>query len=796
MLNFTFLSDKIIKGTIDDNDRKALEQEAINILHNINVENLPKLILLCNMVYNNMYNVLPLISDDLYDRLVVYAKNNNIEIPIGAPPISTENLIEKEVETSNIMRDDKGFIEVVKVVPDINNRLFYQQMVSNITPPNQSDFIRHHDSTLVNKRQRAVGHAYDMCGTLDKSKFVLNFDAQASGALQDNSVSIFERDFLYKLINEYRLDPYNLELILSLKYDGISVENTILKDEIIYSVTRGDLVNNEASDMTPIFGGMKFPRAIGDLPNEPFGIKFEYILTTENKRDIERIFNKSYVNLRNAVIGVTSGLDARLYRDYLTPVPLESSLNFPDRASEIQWLNYYYTKGVDYRWALIKGDYNSILQQVSIFVKEAESLREYMNFAYDGVVVEFNNNNIRQMMGKRGSIPIYAIAIKFDPLKRTSIFTHYTYTVGQDGSITPIAHFKPVEFFGAVHHMTTAHSYRRFMDLGLRVGDRVTLTLNNDVIVYIRKAPDYEQDPNNSNPIEEFPHTCPSCGQPLYISDSGDSAYCINLACPERTISRMANCLKKLGLKDFSTETVRALGITSLKELYNYDINKMQTILGPVNSKNLLKALDDLKNANLSDSRLIGAIGFTNIAEKTWKTILEQFPLERILSCPSTDFVYMNGIKGIGSKTINTIQSELDFFKSDLLFILYNFKYTKTPQYNPNKIIPTVCFTGFRDAELENSFIECGYEIAPSVTRNTTILVIGHAGGTSTKITKAFSLLAESYKKSTGNPKPIITWDNLNFYRQMRLYPLILTRDEAIAFIKNLKNSQQSINAF
>lgn len=796
MINYTFFSDKVVNQDITNDDRKNLEQEAIDIINDIGVENLPKLILLCNMVYNNMCNVEPLISDDLYDRLVVYAKNHNIDIPIGAPPIQSENLIEREVDLSHIVRNEKGLLKVVDVVPDYNKRQFYTQMVSNSTPPNHLDFVRHHDPTLVNRKQRAVGHVYDMCGTLDKSKFVLNFDAQASGALQDNSVSIFERDFLYKLVNDYRLDPYNLELILSLKYDGISVENTIFKDEIIYSVTRGDLTNNEASDLTPIFGGMKFPRAKGELPTEAFGIKFEYIITEENKRLIEHTFNKSYVNLRNAVIGITGGLDARLYRDYLTPVPLESSLNFPDRASEIRWLNYYYTKGIDYRWALIKGDYNTILQQVSTFVKEAESLREYMHFAYDGIVVEFNSNQIRQMMGKRGSIPRYAIAIKFDPLKKTSIFTHYTYSVGQDGSITPIAHFKPVEFFGAIHHMTTAHSYRRFLDLGLHVGDRVTLTLNNDVIVYIRRAPDHEQDPNNTNPLEEFPHNCPSCGQPIYVSDSGDSAYCINLACPERSIARMSNCLKKMGLKDFSTETVRALQVTTLRELYNYDVEKMRSILGPVNSQNLINALENLKNANLVDSKLIGAIGFTNIAEKTWKIILEQFPLERLISCPIKDFVYMNGIKGIGSKTIETIQNELDFFRPDLLFIINNFRYTKTPQYDPTRVLPKVCFTGFRDAELEKSFIDCGYEVTPSVTKNTTILIIGHAGGTSTKITKAFSILAESYSKATGNPKPIITWDNVDYFRQMKLYPWIMTRDEAIFFIQNLKNSKQVINVF
>lgn len=781
-------------GEITNIDRQNITNLSNTLLQGQNRNLYYQIINLCNLVYNNLPNIEPLIPDALYDRLIVYAKNNNIEVPVGAPPIQLQNILETDsnIEESRIIRDKNGLFEVVKVVPDIQNRQFFQQMSSNVTLPRREDFIRVHDKTLVERKQRTVAHTYDMCGTLDKCKYVLNFDAQSSGVLQDNTISVFERDFLYKFVSDYRLDPNNLEFVLSLKYDGISVENTILKDEIIYSVTRGDLNTNQASDLTPIFGGMKFARATNQpVPTEPFGIKFEYILTEENKRAIEYTFNKSYVNLRNAVIGVTGGLDAKLYRDYLTPVPLESSLTFTSRIHEIQWLNYYYTKGVDFRHALVKGTYNDILYYVKKFVDEAESLREYMGFAYDGVVVELNNIVLRQNIGKRGSVPRYAVAIKFDPLKRKSVFTHYTYSVGQDGSITPMAHFEPVEFFGAVHSKTTAHSYKRFKDLGLHVGDRVTLTLNNDVIVYIRRAPEQDQDPNNHNPLVEFPQTCPSCGQPLYVSDSGDSVYCLNLACPERMIARLSNCLKKLSLKDFSTETVRALGITSIRDLYYYDRDKLSQILGPVNSQNLISRLDELKNAGLQDSRLIGAIGFDNIAEKTWKIILEQFPIERVLSCDVSEFRYLAGIKGIGPTTVQTIMDQRNYFLPDLLFIFSNFKYTKTPEYNPNRNQLKVCFTGFRDSDLENLFKQRGYDITESVTKDTTILVVAHFGGTSSKITKAFKYLAENYSKVAGVPKPQITWDNLYAIRNTNLYPMIMTRDEAHQFISSLHQNIQ-----
>ena len=50
-------------------------------------------------------------------------------------------------------------------------------------------------------------------------------------------------------------------------------------------VLRGDTSNNEASDLTPILGGLEFPRAKGVVDeSEVFGIKFEYIVTDNNPK--------------------------------------------------------------------------------------------------------------------------------------------------------------------------------------------------------------------------------------------------------------------------------------------------------------------------------------------------------------------------------------------------------------------------------------------------------------------------------------------------------------------------------
>ena len=745
------------------------------------------LIKICNSIYNYAPNVPAVVSDETYDRLVALCHRLNVPIPIGAPPIQFNALDRDRQTTSNkcIVRDESGHIEIVKVVPDVQRRLFFQQVSSNMTPPIPEDFQYHKDATLVKKKQRAVGHQWDMCGTLDKCKFVLISDAMEHGAAYDPSVNVFERDFLSRHCQDGITNPNYIELILSLKYDGISVENTMDGPIVMNSCTRGDLDVNEASDLTPIFGGMEFARARNIDRGRPFGVKFEYLVTWDNLARVERDFGKSYVNPRNGVIGLTGGLDARMYRDYLTPVPLESSLNI-DRVSEIQFLNQHYTKGLDFRYVHVKGDYTQVLFMVKKFVEETESLREHMGFAYDGIVVEYADARVRAMLGKRGSIPRYAIAIKFPPLKRTSTFLYYTYSVGQDGVVVPKAHFKPVEFMGQIHDKTTAHSYERFKTLGLHVGDKVTLTLNNDAIVYIRRAPQDQQDPNNRNPLIPFPTHCPSCGQPLYISESEASAFCANFWCPERSIGRLTNTLAKLSVKGFSTSTIRALEATRLSQLYSFTQDELEARLGPTNAVNFSKALTDLRNAGLPDYRLIGAIGFTGIAEKTWKTILEQFPIERVMTEPDETFCHLMAIDNIGERTVETIIKERPFFIPELQFIFSTFRFTRTPPYNPNAAPKVkVCFSGTRDRQLAEMLNKTGHydaNVDAGITKSTELLIVPNAGyNQGSKIGKAFKWLGEEYGRKYKTPPLKVDWSNLHLCRG--LTPTVLTVDQAYAML-------------
>jgi NAD-dependent DNA ligase len=331
------------------------------------------------------------------------------------------------------------------------------------------------------------------------------------------------------------------------------------------------------------------------------------------------------------------------------------------------------------------------------------------------------------------------MAVKFNTLIRETRFTEYQYTIGQNGEITPMIYYNPVEFFGTIHPKSSGHSYGKFKELSLRVNDIIEVEYRNDVITYVTKKDCVEND-NNPNPIIEFPKVCPCCGTELVFTDA--SAYCPNMGCHERSIKRMANMMDKLQISGFAEETMRLLNVDSFHELMELKLEDISYI-GDLTSKSLINQLNKLRTSNILDYKLIGSIGFTDMAANTWKLIFSVVTLDQLAELFAVYFKtgednitpILKGIKGIGEATIRTLLTEFRFFAEDIIYILYNVDYSNSMGVKSTK----VRFTGVRDAKLVNILNSMGYDAGEgSVTKDTDILIIPSEGyKTGSKYNKA-----------------------------------------------------------
>lgn len=707
------------------------------------VEMLEDILHLGNIVYNNMPlddNKQP-IENGTYDILL------EIYREYRTPQVGAEPVIFKSYPKIYFESKMEKVTPLVTFLDDFNKGdLLYKEELLDIKPViDRCDLV---DQLVTfsgfesNKKYREVSHNNpSLVGTLDKCKRVLcaGLDEEI---LNDPSYKILERDFFGKHIMKGIIDPNEIyNMMLEFKYDGLSVVVTVKNSMVISAVSRGDTGMDKATDLTPILYGYTFPKC-PDLDIE-IDVKCEAVMTYQDLYYYNLERDKDYKNCRSAIIGLFSSNEGYLYQKYVTLIPLavaathkEDEFKFNDREEEIEFMNTFLSSYKEIlRHSKISGNYKDLLFMINRFVDEADYVRPIMPVMYDGVVITYMDDHIKQILGRENSVNKYSVAVKFDTMKKLTQLVAITYTVGQNGVVTPMAHYNPVEFIGTIHTKSSISSVRRFNENQFKIGNIIQVEYRNDVMPYV-STPDIDANRDNPNPVLEFVTECPCCGEPLELSATMKSAKCINLGCSGRTVARMANMMDKLGINDFGEAMMEKLEVKKFHELIYLEDDYVTNRIGPTNCIKLSNALDNLITNPLYDYQIIGALGFTGISAETWKKIFNVYFLEEILTMYITDHLSeLLKIKGIGKSIVDTISKEFYFFEEDIKIILNNNAYKHSKGLLDNQ--KSIRVTGFRDPVLMDELIKLGYDASDKgVTKSTSILLIPFEGYSSSKLNK------------------------------------------------------------
>ena len=722
-----------------------------DVLSNIDIENLEDLLTISNIVYNNTDLEMFPLTDEIYDSLMSKYEHIKGKVLIGAKPIRfiRNGNLGKSTEIIYNNSDNQIKDGLIFVDRDYENEMFSE--IFDYSKRNVAyDDIYFWQNALIytdlapNMAMAAKQRYPDLVGTLNKCKFVLYSDAESLGVQNDSNVRILERDFFQPLIQNRIINPQDrFDMVLELKYDGESVVGTVHEGFITEANGRGDTEANLACDYTPFLYGYCFPAAM--KIKEDIGVKWEAIMTENDLRKFNELRNKNYKNCRSGIVGLTGRLDASLYRDLITLIPLSVSIPGVEmnRIEEIEFMNKYLIhNGQKLRYCVVSGNYMEILYQIKKFRDEADYARNWLPFMYDGIVVSFLDPELRRRLGRKNSINQYSMAVKFNPLKRDTIFRGYDYTVGQDGSITPMIFYDAVEFYGTIHMKSSGHSLARFNELQLREGDMLTVEYTNDVMPYVTK-PNNSWNQDNPNPIIPFITHCPSCGTELVVSKSLKTAKCPNISCKGRAVSRMANMMDKLGLKDFAEATMEQINLFHLSDLLQLKPEAI-SFLGEVNAQKFIERMQELKTTPIYDFTIMGALGFDGIAVKTWRLILNLIDLSNLYKLWLEDKLMNTDtlkhtliqIKGIGPATAETITNQMEYFLPDIQEILIMPNIISSIGLQYKKIIR---WSGLRRPDIDEILIARGYDSDGNsgITKNTDLLIVPDNNYSSSKTIKA-----------------------------------------------------------
>ena len=731
--------------------KPELSAEDQDDLHNI--------ITICNICYNDTDKEILPVEDGVYDLILEKYKKYNPRFQVGADIVIFESSKKKAGPYI-----ERPMVDAITFMDPVNDKdvFFLDDIVVDPTKfIDRRDFENRPDPPSVDfitKRYRNTSHNHpELVGTLDKCKFVLDKDAIELGVFNDSNVKTVERDFFQDHLQRGIIRPdEKFDIVLELKYDGISVEADCT-DEVVSARSRGDTGLDQASDLTPFLKGYKFPhRPAG---SHMVGVKFEAIITQSDLPFFNKAKGYEYKNCRSAIVGLLSSGDAWKYRDFITLVPLAveqevfENVCHSDRTQEIQYLNQYFvSKGCPMRWTYVNGTYIENLFWIKLFASNAEMMRYAVPFMYDGIVVSYRDPKIRNALGRENSINKYSIAVKFNPLKKETVFRGYSYTVGQDGSITPMIHYDPVEFYGTIHNKSSGHSYARFQELQLRKGDMIDVVYVNDVMPYVTKPiNDWNLENEQKTMPEMFPALCPICGAEVIVSDSGKSAKCPNPDCGGRQLARMVNSCSKLGMDGFGESTIAQIGKYHLYEMFdlltcdNWEEELHIRGFGPDEASNVHNQIVALCNREITDAQILGSVGFTGISTKTWELILPEIDYDKLhemfnMLDPSKIYYkrtveFLSSIKGIGPTTADTIAREFTYFQKDADWIFQHGKVVKFVPRTGKKIR----FTGFRDKAFCEYLNSIGFlaDDDADVTRDTYVLLVPDSSYQSKKTQKA-----------------------------------------------------------
>ena len=710
-------------------------------------EELKVLLMIANIMYNRTDMLVLPVEDGVYDELLEKYKKYDSNFQVGSAVVQFKAFME---EQNPEIKEIKPAIYFIKEPKRDEVRQMYKEKLQEydrhkyIAEDYLVNPIYYTDTGYISKREHNTKHNHpQLVGTLDKCKFALDSDAKEMGVYDDSNVKILERDFFCKHIAQGIFDPnQEIELVVELKYDGISVEADC-DHEVQSARTRGDTGIGEASDITPILKGYQFHRN-NIVTDHTIGVKFEAIMTKDDLYRFNIARNYNYANCRTAIIGLFGASDANLFRDYITLVPLAVDRNqvpeIHNRLEEIAFCNnLFQSNGEPLRSVYMQGTYTECLYMIKKFAEEAEAARDYLNFMFDGIVVSYLDEDIRNKLGRENYINKFSMAVKFNPLSKLTRFLGYTYEVGQNGAVCPMIHYSPVEFMGAIHDKSTGSSYKRFKELNLHVGDVIKVTYVNDVMPYVTSI-DCEQNRLNKNPAVEFPTKCPECGQPLVLSDSGKTAICNNPICPGKIMSKMVNMLQKLNIKGFAEATIKALNVFSFYDFMNMKECNISEVMGPIGTQNLLEVRRNIINGDMMDYELIGALGFTGVAAQKWKLIFSRLTLVQLVKILDNDnggsLELLSNISGIGPLTAQTIANEYGLYKKDIRYIIDNIRYKDTKSLSMSG--KQIRFTGCRNLQLVEQVSKMGHDISgdSGVTKKTDILIVPYKGFVSSKTSK------------------------------------------------------------
>ena len=322
-----------------------------------------------------------------------------------------------------------------------------------------------------------------------------------------------------------------LTYVAELKIDGLAISLRFERGRFVQGATRGDGTTGE--DVTAnlrtieaIPDRLTEPRTI-DARGEVFMPKAEFARINAER---EEAGLPRYANPRNSGAGSLRQIDpAVTARRRLSAWSYQLIADDDPPPSQSETLRRLAALGlpVNPTW-----EAGFDIEAVIAFTERWREARHELPYETDGVVVKVDAVELQERLGTVARAPRWAIAFKFPPEQVETFLEDIVPYVGRIGTLTPVAHLRPVVVAGSTVARATLHNLDEIRRKDIRIGDWVVLQKAGDVIPEVVR-PIVERRTGDEREFE-MPATCPVCGTPVIRDEGAVRHYCPNPVCPAR----------------------------------------------------------------------------------------------------------------------------------------------------------------------------------------------------------------------------------------------------------------------
>ena len=545
-----------------------------------------------------------------------------------------------------------------------------------------------------------------------------------------------------------------LEYILELKLDGLSISLIYENGVLVQAVTRGD--GQVGEDVTENIMEIKtIPKKL--KKNVSLEVRGEIILpissfnriNQEREDDGEDVF----ANPRNAASGTIRQLDKTIVAERGLDCYLYYLVNAENYGINTHLESIEYIEKLGFKTTKIFEKYTDF-KELEKSIDKWHNDRKKLDYETDGLVIKVNNFALYETLGYTTKSPRWAIAYKFPAEQVKTKLMNVTFQVGRTGVITPVAELEAVNLSGSVVKRASLHNFDEIRRKDIKIGDNVIVEKAAEIIPQVVNVV-FDDRTEQEIEIQE-PTNCPVCNSELAHEEGLVALKCHNPLCPEKVKRQIAyfvsrDAMNISGLGDKIVEKFIELGkiktivdIYSL-EKYREELENLEK-MGQKSVDNLINSIESSKNRDFS--KVLYALGIpfvgkfnANLLTKTFKNIenLKNQSIENLLA-----------VKGIGDKVavaVNTFLNDENNWKiiTDLKNIGLQFAVDETNSEeiadNPIKdknFLATGKLQKYKRNDIKDIILSKGGNYLSAVSKNLDFLIAGEKAGS--KLEKAEKL--------------------------------------------------------